>query len=215
MLIVGLTGGIASGKSTVAAMLREAGAAVLDADQVARELEVSLLPDLVREFGDDMRAPDGRLDRDRLADLVFRDAAARSRLNAITHPPILHRLRSELQRFEREGAWAVVLVVPLLVEAGMTALVDRIWVVACSPEAQLARMVLRDGRSREQAVLRLSAQAPLADKLQVADAVIDNDGALADTFQQVTALWSALERERPPGRALSRWARLACPGGEG
>jgi dephospho-CoA kinase len=215
VFIVGLTGGIASGKSTVAAMLREAGAAVLDADQVARELEESMLSDLIREFGEGIRRPEGTLDRSRLADLVFRDATARGRLNAITHPPILRRLRDELERLEREGVWAVVLVVPLLVEAGMTALVDRVWVVACSPETQLVRVARRDGLSHEQAALRLAAQAPLADKLRAAGSVIDNDGSLDETRRQTTALWAALERERPCGRALERWVRLACPGGEG
>ncbi|HCC32928.1 MAG TPA: dephospho-CoA kinase [Clostridiales bacterium] len=208
VFIVGLTGGIASGKTTVADMLRESGAMVLDADQAARELTESMLPDLVREFGDGIQAADGTLDRSRLADLIFRDATARCRLNAITHPPTFRRLRRELEHLERDGAWAVVLVVPLLVEAGMTALVDRVWVVACSPESQLARIARRDGLSPEQAALRLAAQAPLADKLRAAHAVIDNDGALADTCRQVRGLWSALGRERPRGLALARWTQL-------
>ncbi|HSW09310.1 MAG TPA: dephospho-CoA kinase [Bacillota bacterium] len=215
MFLVGLTGGIASGKTTVADMLRQSGAAVLDADQAARELAESMLPDLVREFGDGMRAADGTLDRSRLADLIFRDATARRRLNAITHPPIFRRLRRELEQLEREGAWAAVLVIPLLVEAGMTALVDRVWVVACSPRSQLARIADRDGLSPEHAALRLAAQAPLTDKLRAADAVIDNDGALADTRAQVAALWSALERERPHGAAFARWAQLVVRGDEG
>ena len=206
MFIVGLTGGIASGKSTVADILRRSGAVVLDADQVARDLAESMLPELVREFGDGIRTAKGTLDRGRLADKIFRDAAARRRLNAITHPHILRRLKRELEQLEHRGVWAVVLVVPLLVEMGMTALVDRVWVVACSPESQLHRMAHRDGLSREQAALRLAAQAPLAEKLPAADAVIDNDGSLAGTRRQVTSLWSALERERPRGLAFTRWA---------
>lgn len=208
MFLVGLTGGIAAGKSTITDMLRQLGAVVLDADQVARDLAESLLPDLVREFGDDIVAADGALDRSRLAERIFGDAAARRRLDAITHPPILRRLRESLEQLEREGVWAVVLVVPLLVEAGMTHLVDRVWVVACSPESQLQRIVLRDGLSRDQAALRLAAQAPLDDKLPVADAVIDNEGSRADTAKQVTALWSALGQERPRGMAFARWAHF-------
>ncbi len=207
MFLVGLTGGIASGKSTVADMLRQLGAVVLDADQVARDSAESLLPDLVREFGDGMLVADGTLHRSRLAERIFRDAAARRRLDTITHPHILRRLREELEQFEREGTWAVVLVVPLLVEAGMTALVDRVWVVACSPESQLQRMAHRDGLSREQAALRLAAQAPLAEKLRVADAVIDNEGSRAETGKQVAARWLALEQECPRGVAFARWAQ--------
>ncbi|MDQ7794890.1 MAG: dephospho-CoA kinase [bacterium] len=208
MFIVGLTGGIASGKSTVARILRELGATVLDADLAAREVAVEALPELVEAFGEDVRGPGGSLDRARLATLIFTDPQARQRLNQITHPRILRRLAGELGRLEREGVAIVVVEAALLVDAGLTGLVDEVWVVAADPDRQVARLAERDRLTGDEAAGRLEAQLPLAEKLRAAHVVIDNDGTLARTRCQVEASWARVCGTRPRGVAMARWTDL-------
>lgn len=212
MYIVGLTGGIASGKSTVARILRELGAPVVDADLAARAVIPAVLPELVAAFGEGILRPGGSLDRGRLAAIVFADPAARVRLEAITHPPILRNLGRQLVRLQREGQAVAVLEVPLLVEAGLAALVDEIWVVAAGPGRQVERLALRDGLTPEQARQRLDAQLPLAQKREKAQVVIENNGPLAATRQQVEAGWARLTAARPRGAALARWTDWTGPG---
>ncbi len=201
MLKVGLTGGIGSGKSDVTRRLAALGAYVVDADVLAREVVEPGTPGLAAvaaEFGAEVLRPDGSLDRDRLGAIVFADPAARARLNAIVHPLVG---AATVERFAAAPADAIVVHdVPLLVEVGLAAAYDVVLVVAATPETQGSRLVRARGMSADEARSRIAAQAPLADKLAVADFVITNDGSLDDLDRQVQAVWLALQdrlRTRP------------------
>lgn len=201
MLKVGLTGGIGSGKSEVTRRLAALGAYVVDADVLAREVVEPGTPGLAAvaaEFGAEVLRPDGSLDRDRLGAIVFADPAARARLNAIVHPLVG---AATAERFAAAPADAIVVHdVPLLVEVGLAAAYDVVLVVAATPETQRSRLVRARGMSADEARSRIAAQAPLADKLAVADFVITNDGSLDDLDRQVQAVWLALQdrlRTRP------------------
>lgn len=198
-LLVGLTGGIGTGKSTVAAMLAARGAVVIDADRLAREVVEPGEPTLARivqEFGPEVLGPDGRLDRKALGALVFADPARRRRLEALTHPPIRARLDARLEALARAGFRGVVVVdAPLLVESGLHRAMDRLVVVTADEATQLARLMARDGLDRAEALRRIRSQMPLAAKARLADHVIDNSGDRAATEAQVERLWAALEAE--------------------
>jgi dephospho-CoA kinase len=193
--VYGLTGGIASGKSEVARMLRELGAPVVDADVIARRVVEPGQPaheDIVREFGREVLAPDGTLDRARLAAIVFSDEAKRRRLNAIVHPRVAAASHREIAAHVAAGARVVVYEVPLLVENGLHRVLDGTIVVAVPEEVQLARAMARDGQGEAAARARIAAQLPLAAKLEVATHVIDNSGTLEETRRQVEELWRTL-----------------------
>jgi dephospho-CoA kinase len=191
MRIIGLTGGIGSGKSTVSAMLRELGATVVDADEGARAVVQPGQPALgeIRErFGEEVFAADSSLDRERLADLVFSDERAREDLNAITHPRVRAWMAERMQAAAEAGAPAVVLDIPLLFESGLTAGLDDI-VVAWTPvDTQFARAVARGGRG-DDIRARIKAQMPLDEKRAQATVVIDNSGSIVETRAQVEAFW--------------------------
>jgi dephospho-CoA kinase len=193
--VIGLTGGIASGKSTVAGMLRELGAPIIDADVLARQVVEPGQPayeDIVREFGPQVLAADGTIDRKRLGERVFGDAAARARLNAITHPRIGAAGQAQIAHFSAAGAPVVIYEAALIVENGIHRALDGLIVVSASPEVQLERTMRRDGLDEAAARARLAAQLPLADKLAVATEVVDNSGTPAETRAQVAALWKRL-----------------------
>jgi len=193
--VVGLTGGIASGKSLVAAMLRELGAPVVDADALARVAVEPGRPayeDIVREFGPEVLAEDGTLDRKRLADVVFADPAKRKRLEAITHPRIAQLAQQATAEHAARGARVVIYEAALLVENGMYRFLDGLIVVAAAEEEQLRRAVLRDGQGEAAARARIAAQLPLAKKVEVATHVIDNSGTVEETRAQVERLWREL-----------------------
>lgn len=191
MKIVGLTGGIATGKSTVAGLLGENGLPVVDADAVAHEL---LLPGganfepVVREFGREILASDGTIDRKALGRIVFADQERLRRLEELTHPAIREKLREELAGLAANGRDCAVLDHPLLFEISMEVLADEVWVVACNPETQRQRLIKRDGLSPEAVEQRLAAQWPLEEKVRRADVVVFNDGSLGElrlTVQRV------------------------------
>jgi dephospho-CoA kinase len=193
MLRVGLTGGIGSGKSEVARLLAERGAVVIDSDLLAREVVEPGTPGLaavVEAFGPAVLASDGRLDRDRLAQIVFADPAARERLNAIVHPLVRAASADRLAGVPQDAV--VVHDIPLLVEAGLTDGWDLVVVVAASPATQLDRLVRLRGMDPAAAQARIDAQLPLAGKVAVADVVIDNDGSRDELGKQVDALWTRL-----------------------
>ena len=192
MLILGLTGGIGSGKSTVSRAFARLGAVVLDADLIAREVVEPGTPGLaavVAAFGEEVLLPDGTLDRDGLGRLVFADEAARSRLSAILHPLIGARTAELWADAEASGAEVLVHDVPLLVEAGLQGMYDEVLVVDVPPEVQLDRLVRLRGMDPEEAQRRIDAQAPRAARLAVATQVIDNNGSLKDLEECVEALW--------------------------
>jgi dephospho-CoA kinase len=191
MLRVGLTGGIAGGKSTVAARMRELGIEVLDADAMAHRLIEPGQPayaDVVREFGSDILLPDGHVDRKLLGEIVFRDAERRARLNAIIHPRLFELRERQLIELElAQPRGLAVIEAALLVEAGYYKKLDRLVVCSCRPEQQLERLRAR-GLSEEQARQRIAAQMPIAEKLRYADDVVDCSGTLEETVRQTDAL---------------------------
>ncbi|MGE5508181.1 MAG: dephospho-CoA kinase [Chitinophagales bacterium] len=203
---LGLTGGLGSGKSLVSRMLGELGAAVVDADELAREAVVPLTPAwqaIVDRFGRRFLLPGGALDRRLLGQLVFSDPEARRDLEAIVHPEVRRLMDERAQRLEEAGAPVVVLDIPLLFEAGLTGEVDKIAVVYAPPETQLARVMARDGLTEEEARRRIAAQWPLSVKAPLADYVIDNSGDREATRMQVQRLWEEITSDDPhcPGRS--------------
>jgi dephospho-CoA kinase len=187
-LKVGLTGGIASGKSAVADAFARRGVPIVDTDRLAREVVEPGRPALaavVREFGPAIVAPDGRLDRRRLRALVFADPAQRQRLEALLHPAIRAAMAAELAAVT---APYVVVVIPLLVETGQRAAVDRVLLVDCPPEVQLARLLARDQETPAGARAILAAQAGRDVRRAAADDLIENTGSLEDLDAAVAAL---------------------------
>jgi len=179
-LLVGLTGGIASGKSLVARLFSECGAVVIDTDELARQVVAPGAPGLERvraEFGNDVIAGDGSLDRAALRQRVFRDPDLRRRLESILHPLILDALSAASKD---AGGQYQVLVIPLLVESGLKSRVDRVLVVDCSEAEQVRRLIARDGESGEGARRILAAQADRAARLSAADDVIVNQGSQSE-----------------------------------
>lgn len=197
MLRLGLTGGIASGKSAVAAMLREMGFAVLDADSLAHTLiepGKAAYDEVIREFGPAIADSSGRVDRGKLAAVVFADRAKLDRLNAIVHPRVKEALLHQFQEWARNGTRDAAFVeAALLVEAGYQKDLDGLVVAWSRPEQQLERLLAR-GLSDEEARRRIAAQLPVAEKLKFATEKIDCSGSLEETRSQVEVLAAKLRR---------------------
>ena len=197
MLKIALTGGIASGKSTVAALLREAGLPVLDSDAIAREVVAPGQPAwqaLRQAFGEDFFAADGTLDRAALARHVFAHPAARRRLQEIVHPWIDRELQARLAVLAAQGEPLVVVEIPLLYELGLESRYDAVIVVTADPATQKQRLAHRDNRPAKEIEGILAAQAPLAAKAARADFVVDNSGDAAATRRQVEKIAAALRK---------------------
>jgi len=196
MLKLGLTGGIATGKSTVANYFRELGIPVIDADQIARKIVEPGMPalaDIKNEFGADILLPNGELNRQKLGQIVFSDPAKLNKLNHFTHPRV-HTMMKELSdEAEKQGAKAIVYEVPLLLETGNAMGAEKIIVVTVSPAMQLQRLMERDGLSQDEANKRINAQMPMSKKEELADYVISNAGSIEETKQQVDAILHALQ----------------------
>lgn len=196
MLVVGLTGGIGSGKSTVSALLAQKGAVVIDADAITHDLQrpgTPVLAAMVARFGDDVLRPDGSLDRQGVADIVFADADALAQLNAIVHPAVGAEIAAQMEAAAATGR-VVVLDVPLLVESGRSDLAGLI-VVDVDPEVAVRRLVDQRGFTETQARARMARQASRADRLARADVVIDNSGTLADLAGRVDEVWKWIEAQ--------------------
>lgn len=195
MFRIGLTGGIATGKSTVSAILRSLGAFVIDADQIAREIVLPGQPahqDIVKHFGPEVLLPDGQLNRPWLSEQIFSDPAQRQFLNQFTHPRVIERIESIIEELAATNYHLpVVLDIPLLIEAGMAHTVDQVWLVVTDAETQLERLMQRDGFSKAEAKLRIDAQMPLVEKARYAHCLIDNSGCLNETEQIVRKQWQA------------------------
>ncbi|MGA9162461.1 MAG: dephospho-CoA kinase [Actinomycetota bacterium] len=194
MLLVGLTGGIGSGKSTVARMLEEHGAVVFDADVLAREVVEPGTRGhaaVIERFGANVLAPGGELDREALASIVFADPAARRDLEAIVHPEV-RRLFAEGSETYRDSDRVVVFSAPLLVETGMHTAFDVLVVVSATTATQVGRLMRGRGMSEESIRARIDAQAPLEDKAEVADFLVDNEGTIDELEGQVARLWNEL-----------------------
>lgn len=192
MKIIGLTGGIASGKSTVSRMLEALGAIIIDADRIAREVVVPgsrALAEVAEAFGAGVLHPDGTLNRSALARIVFNDPVALERLNGITHPRIIEAINRRIAALPRQGRIAV-LDAALLIELRLYALVDEIWLVCVSPQTQQERLLLRDHMAPADAEKIIRAQLPLSEKMKAATRCIDNNGSLEDLRRQVETLWN-------------------------
>ena len=198
MLKVGLTGGIASGKTTVAAMLRARGCHILEADRIAHRLMEPgshAYEEIVEAFGKGILRTDGSIDRQRLGAIVFADAARRVQLERIVHPLVIVQLDSELARRANEGPTSIVIVeAALLVEARYHTLLDKLVVTWCRPEQQVERLLAK-GLTRMQAEQRIAAQLPAEEKRRLADYVIDCLGSLAETERQVEEVFQSLRRD--------------------
>lgn len=191
MRVIGLTGGIASGKSTVAGIISAHGIPVIDADQLARDAVVpgSLgLCQIVEAFGPTVLNEDGTLDRTVLAERIFSDPLAREKLESILHPAIKVLAEKRLQELSQSGEKIAFYMAPLLIEAGATDRVDEIWVVYVDRETQLARIQKRDSVSRENAEKRLAAQMPMDEKAAYGRIVINNRGNLQELKEMVEAV---------------------------
>jgi dephospho-CoA kinase len=209
-LIIGVTGGIASGKSLVTATFRSLGAVVVSADELAREAVrpgSETLRRLVGQFGREILQADGALDRKALAERIFTDAGAREALNRITHPAIAALAEKRLQELAQQTGRLIVYEAPLLFEAGAEKRVDAVLVVRIDEPLQVERLMRRDGLTEEQARVRIAAQMPQAEKMTRADYVIDNSGSPEATSEQVRRIFRKLVALPPlaaPGSAESR-----------
>ncbi len=195
-LVVGLTGGIAGGKSTVSMMLRDLGAQLVDFDVLARKVVQPGTPGLAKvvdSFGKQILTPDGSLDRRRLAEIVFRDRKKRRTLEQLIHPDIYEAFVRQVSRITAGQSDAVIVAeVPLLVEVNLIDLFDRIVLVYTSRQVQIERLMDRPDMTRRAAEDMLEAQLPIEEKKKYADHIVYNDGSLESTRRQVRALWEAL-----------------------
>jgi len=183
---------VATGKTTVAGMFQDLGAIVISADEVVhRMLErgSDVWRQVRQEFGEEVLTPDGNIDRVRLGDLVFRDKGKRTTLEAIVHPPVIEYLQREAECFRESGQGVLILEIPLLIEVGALHLVDKVLVVTAEQESQISRLEKRYGIGREEAILRISSQLPLAEKVRHADWVVSTEGTLESTKKQVERVW--------------------------
>lgn len=204
MLWIGLTGGLGSGKSTVAQLLRDRGVNVIDADEMAR-LAVGPgskgLDQIVQKFGTDVQSPDGSLNRAALAEIVFGDSVKLAELEAIIHPVVRELTAAARAKAEAAGAKIAFYDVPLLYEKNMSDQFDAVVVVNSGLEVQIERAMSRDGFTRDQVLARVNSQLPLAEKVRRADFVIQNTGAMSDLIPQVETLLKKFAGSPAPGRA--------------
>ncbi|MDN5331376.1 MAG: dephospho-CoA kinase [Tepidanaerobacteraceae bacterium] len=198
MKVIGLTGGIASGKSTVSRMLRQKGAYIIDADEIAREIVKPGKPaweDIVRYFGKEILDESGNIRRKKLAKIVFSDEKKLNLLNRITHPRIVEEIKREIEACRRRNEKIVIIDAALLLEIGLDVLVDEVWVVAVDEKTQIDRLIKRESSiSYAEAMERIRAQMPLEEKLKFATRIIDNSGDIENTQKQVDEIWREIEK---------------------
>ncbi len=209
---IGLTGGIATGKSTVSGILRELGVPVIDADEVDRRLSEKgnkVWKAVYDHFGSGYFLPDGEMDRGRLGEMVFSDRRARQSLNQITHPIIQKEMETMLRQMEEDRNPPIaVLDVPLLIEVGWDRFVDEVWVVAIPEELQIRRLMWRNSMTEEQAIQRVRSQMSLKEKCRMADRVIDNSRTVQYTREQIIRIckeYEALEDQKCEHRKGAGW----------
>jgi dephospho-CoA kinase len=207
MLRVGVTGGIASGKSTVAKMLQEKGAFLVDFDELAREVVQCGLPAwkaIVEYFGTEVLNDDGTINREKLGTIVFENHEKLARLNEIVHPAVIEQWKRRLAEIKKEHPEAIVLSdIPLLIESGMNNFVDVIVLVYVPRQEQIKRMMLRNGFTYAEALLRLDAQLSIEEKVPLADMVINNQGSIEKTQKIVDDVWRELLKKEEK-------CRLSC-----
>ena len=194
MKIIGLTGGIGTGKSTVSRFLKELGAAVIDADKLGHQAlkEPEIKEQVVAIFGQQILGPGGDIDRKKLGRLVFDEPKHPARLNRLMHPRIGQMVKARLDRYRRQGVALVVIEAPLLAEAGWTKMVDEVWVTVASQATVLGRLKERMGLSRAESLARIASQLPPEERLKQADVVVDTDCSLDELKVKVKELWPRL-----------------------
>lgn len=188
---IGLTGGIASGKSTVAEMIRRYNLPIVDADVMARKVVEPgepALEKIFQLFGEDMRAEDGGLDRKKLGSVIFKDEEKRNVLNQVLHPAIRKGMLDQAAAYKKQGSTHVVFDIPLLFESQLTHMVDQTLLVYVDAKTQLSRLVNRDGSTEEEALDRIQSQMPIEEKKDLADEVIDNTGRREETEEQLNSI---------------------------
>ena len=195
MKVIGLTGGIGSGKSTVSQFLAELGVAIIDADKVghaAFKPDTEIWREVVAAFGRQILTPEGDIDRGKLGKIVFGSSESLARLNQIMHPRIYDMVEARLEEYRRQGVDVVVLEVPLLLEVGWTQLVDEVWVTIASEATVLRRLQERTGLSEPESLARIRSQMTNEERVKHADVVINNDCDLTDLKAKVSELWQRL-----------------------
>ena len=196
MKIIGLTGGISSGKSTVSQFLAELGAVIINADEIGHEAfkpDTELWHAVVSAFGKQIIASDGAIDREKLGAIVFSNPEALARLNRLMHPRMRDMVKAQLEEYQRQEVSVVILEAPLLLEAGWTSLVDEIWVATAPKATVLKRLKERTGLSESESLARLRSQLPAKERLKHADVVIDTDCSLGELKARVKQLWQELK----------------------
>ena len=196
MKIIGLTGGISSGKSTVSRFLAELGAVIINADEIGHEAfkpDTELRHAVVSAFGKQIIASDGAIDREKLGAIVFSNPEALARLNRIMHRRMRDMVKTQLEEYRQQGASVVILEAPLLLEAGWTSLVDEVWVATAPKATVLKRLKERTGLSESESLARLRSQLPAKERLKHADVVIDTDCSLGELKARVKQLWQELK----------------------
>ena len=201
MKVIGLTGGIGSGKSTVSQFLAELGAVILDADEIGHEAfkpDTEIWRQVVAAFGRQILTPDGNIDRKKLGNIVFSNPESLSRLNQIMHPRMYALVKAQLEEYRRQGVGVVVLEAPLLLEAGWTSLVDEVWVTTAPEATVLKRLEERTGLSQAESLTRLRSQLPSEERVRQADVVINTDCDLDELKSKVKELGQRLELDTLP-----------------
>ncbi len=196
MKVIGLTGGIGSGKSTVSRFLAELGAVIIDADKVGHEAlkpVTELWREVVAAFGEQILTPSGDINREKLGEIVFSNPDSLVRLNRIMHPRLYEVVKAQLEEYRRRGIGVVVLEAPLLIEAGWTSLVDEIWVTVASEATVLQRLQERTGLSEPESLSRIRSQLSFVERVRYADITIDTDGELDELRARVEKLWRGLQ----------------------
>ncbi len=195
MKVIGLTGGIGSGKSTVSQFLAELDAVIIDADKVGHEAfkpDTEIWREVVAAFGEQILTPNGDIDRSKLGEMVFGNPESLSRLNQIMHPRMYEIVKAQIEDYLQQGADVVVLEAPLLVEAGWTSLVDEVWVAVASEATVLRRLKKKSGLSETESLARIRSQLPSEERIRRADMVINTDCRLDELKAKVKELWQEL-----------------------
>jgi dephospho-CoA kinase len=195
MKIIGLTGGIGSGKSTVSKFLAHLGAVVIDADKVGHEVfkpGTKAWQEVVDAFGQGIISADGTIDRRKLGEIVFSNPGARAKLNQVMHPLIYEQVKSRMEEYGRKGVAIIIVEAPLLLEVGWKSLVDEVWVTSASEATVIKRLKEQKGLPEAQSLARVRAQLTDEERIRQADVVIDTDCALDELKERVEALWRKL-----------------------
>ena len=201
MKVIGLTGGIGSGKSTVSQFLAELGAVILNADEIGHEAfkpDTEIWRQVVAAFGRQIVTPDGNIDRKKLGNMVFGNAESLSRLNQIMHPRMYDMVKAQLEEYRQQKTRMVVLEAPLLLEAGWTSLVDEVWVTTAAEATVLKRLKERSGMSQAESLTRIRSQLSSAERVRQADVIINTDCDLDELRSRVKELWQRLELDTAP-----------------